>query len=146
MILIPLSTERCVFSCRLGATAFPSDLQHSHKSDLYLDSSLETVIREPTLYKLLTFPNPNPISIFCRLGCLSKESIQVLGSFWIFVTNLFFLRWRVVSPTPNPQAWRTTPCCLSAAAYSIYSQLRSIAGGRSSATWGCAMLWWQGPT
>jgi hypothetical protein len=28
--------------------------------------------------------------------------------------------------------WRTTPCRLSAAAYSIYSQLTSIAGGRSS--------------
>jgi hypothetical protein len=33
---------------------------------------------------------------------------------------------------PPPPSWRTTPCRLSAAAYSIYSRLTSIAGGRSS--------------
>jgi hypothetical protein len=60
------------------------------KSNLYFDSSLETVFRERALYKLLTFHNPNHISIFRTLGRLSKESVQVQGSFWIFVTNSFF--------------------------------------------------------
>jgi hypothetical protein len=50
MILIPLSIEKCVFACRFGATALPSDFLRP----------LETVIREPALYKLLTFHNPNP--------------------------------------------------------------------------------------
>jgi hypothetical protein len=35
-------------------------------------------------------------------------------------------------PHAQPPSWRTIPYCLSAAAYSIYSQLTSIAGGRSS--------------
>jgi hypothetical protein len=50
---------------------------YSTKSNLYLGGSLETVIREPALYKLLTFHVPNFISIFCRLGHVAKESIQV---------------------------------------------------------------------
>jgi hypothetical protein len=32
----------------------------------------------------------------------------------------------------QPPSWRTTPCRLSAASYSMYSQLTSIAGGRPS--------------
>jgi hypothetical protein len=46
------------------------------KSNLYLDSSLETVIREPALYKLLTFHVPNLMSIFLCLGPLSKKIRQ----------------------------------------------------------------------
>jgi hypothetical protein len=42
----------------------------------------------------------------------------------------FYLRG--CKPHPNPPSWRTTPCRLFEAAYSIYSQLRSTAGGRSS--------------
>jgi hypothetical protein len=38
-----------------------------------------------------------------RLGRLSKESVQVRCSICFFVTRLF-LRWGVISPTPNPQA------------------------------------------
>jgi hypothetical protein len=66
----------------------------------------------------------------------------------------------------QPPSWRTTPCRLSATAYSVYSQPPSIYGGRllhpqpedapchgdkgptlaspPSATWGRAMPWWQG--
>jgi len=44
-------------------------------------------------------------------------------------------------------SWRTTPCLLSATAYSIYSQLPSILETvPTSATWVHAMPWWQGPT
>jgi hypothetical protein len=39
---------------------------------------------------LLTFQVPNLISIFFRLGRLSKESVQVRGFLRIFVTSLFF--------------------------------------------------------
>jgi hypothetical protein len=80
MILISLSIEKCVFSRRFGTTAHLSDLA----------SSLETVFRDPVLYKLLTFHVPNLITIFCRLDHLSKESIQVWGSLEVFITSLFF--------------------------------------------------------
>jgi hypothetical protein len=51
--------------------------------------SLETVITESALYKLLTFHVPNLISIFHSLGRLSKQSVQVWGSVRFFVTSLF---------------------------------------------------------
>jgi hypothetical protein len=101
------------------------------KSNLYLASSLETVIWEPALYKLLTFHVPNLISIFRRLGRLSKKSVQVRGSLEVFVTSLFFTV-KGCKPHTQPPSWRTTPCRLSAAAYSIYSHLFSIAVGRFS--------------
>jgi hypothetical protein len=72
------------------------------KSNLYLASSLETVYREPTLYKLLTFQVPNLISVFHSLARLSKESVQVRGSLGVFAT-IFFLRWMVFNPTPIPK-------------------------------------------
>jgi hypothetical protein len=101
------------------------------KSNLYLVSTVETVIREPALYKFLTFHNPNFISIFRRLGRLSKESVQVRGLFRLFITNLFFTVKSCYLQAQHPSL-RTTPCMLSVAVYSIYSQLPSIAGGRSS--------------
>jgi hypothetical protein len=70
----------------------------------YLDSSLETVIREPTLYKFFTFHNPNLMSIFLRLSRLSKESVQVRSSLMTFVTNLFFYGEGLLAPCPTPQA------------------------------------------
>jgi hypothetical protein len=79
----------------------------------------------------LSSPHHSSPSIFRSLDRLCKESVQVRGSVRFFVTRLF-LWWRVVSPTPNPLSRRTTPCFLSATAYSIYSQLTSISGGRSS--------------
>jgi hypothetical protein len=72
------------------------------KSILYLASSLETVIREPDLYKLLTFHNPNLISIFRTLGRLSKESVQVRGLCNLFVTVFFPVRsFQIPYPTPE---------------------------------------------
>jgi hypothetical protein len=100
----------------------------STKSNIYLDSSLGTVIREPTLYKLLMFHVSYLMSIFLCLGHLSKESVQVRGSLLCFVTSLLF-RWEVVSPTPNPQA-RVPPLVLCPRLLIQYSQLTSIAGCR----------------
>jgi hypothetical protein len=104
MILISLSIYKNVYS-HTGSVPLPSHLTSCTptKSNLYLASSLETVIGEPVLYKLLTFHVPNLISIFHSLGHLSKESVQVRGSFEVFVTSLFFTV-KVVSPTPDPQA------------------------------------------
>jgi hypothetical protein len=45
-----------------------------------------------------------------------------------------------------PPSWRTTPCRLSATAYSIYLQLPSILEAiPPSAPWGRTTMWWQGP-
>jgi hypothetical protein len=48
---------------------------------------------------------------------------------WIFVTGLFFAV-KSCNPHAQPPSWRTTPCQVTAAAYSIYSQVPSISGGR----------------
>jgi hypothetical protein len=100
MILIPLRIQKCVFSRRFGATALPSDVLHSH-TILYLASSLKTVIKEPTLFKLLTFHVPNLIPIFRHLGSLSKESAQVRGS--LEVASLFFYGEGLLVPCPTPK-------------------------------------------
>jgi hypothetical protein len=70
MILLPLSVEKYVFSCWFPATAISSDLLYRSKSSIYLDSSLETPIRQPLLYKLLRLHVLNKNVIFCRLGTL----------------------------------------------------------------------------
>jgi hypothetical protein len=93
MILIPHSVEKCVIVyCPAVSVPPPSHLtSYNHtKSNLYFDSSIKTVIGEPAQYKLLTFHNPTLISIFHRLGRLSKESVQARGSIAFFVTNIFF--------------------------------------------------------
>ena len=74
---------------------------------------------------------------------LSPEQASRL---WMFL-NISVLQWGVVSTSPNPPSWRTSPRWLSATAYSIYSQLPSLSEAVPlSATWGRAMPWWQGPT
>jgi hypothetical protein len=69
---------------------------------------------------------PNLMSIFFSLGRLSKESVQIRGPSWHFVTSLFFTV-RGFQPHAQPNPWRTTPYRLFATAYLIYSQL---SGGR----------------
>jgi hypothetical protein len=71
---------------------------------------------------------PNLMSIFLSLGRLSKDSVQVRSFVKCFVRKLF-LRWGIVSPTPNPEAGGPPTSRLSAAAYSTYSQQSSIGGG-----------------
>jgi hypothetical protein len=62
MVLIPHSIQNV--HSPAGTGPLPSHLTSCTptKSNLYLDSSLETVIREPTLYKLLIFHVPNLMS------------------------------------------------------------------------------------
>jgi hypothetical protein len=49
------------------------------------------------------FSTPSSCSSLCAWVVYEKKSVQVRGFLWFFVTSLF-LRWGVVSPTPNPQA------------------------------------------
>jgi hypothetical protein len=100
------------------------------KSKLCYDISFETAVRKHDLYKLLTFDNPDLISIFNHLGRISKELVPAKCSIEIVVTNLFFTV-NGCQLHAQPPSWRTIPCRLSAAAYSIYSQLPSVAGNCS---------------
>jgi hypothetical protein len=129
MVLILLSVEEFIFVCLRSATALPFDFPQSTKCNLYLDSSLETVIREPISYRLHMFHVQNFMSIFLCLYRLSKESVHVRGSLIRFVTCLLY-KVRGCKPHTQPPSWRTTPFHLSAAANSIYSKLTSVAGGR----------------
>jgi hypothetical protein len=97
-----------------------------------LNNSLETVTSEPALYKLLTFQVPNLISIFRRLSSLPKKIRPSAKLSMNFRNNLIFYGERLLAPIPQPASWSTTPCRLSSGAYSMHSQLLSIAGGRPS--------------
>jgi hypothetical protein len=46
-----------------------------------------------------------------------------------FCNKIMFYGELLLAPTPNPKL-RNSPCRLSATAYSIYSQLPSVSGGR----------------
>jgi hypothetical protein len=89
----------------------------SHTNEIYTAPSCRLK------FWLLTFHVPNLIRIFFVFCRLSQESAQVIDPLWYFAT--IFLRWIVVSPNQNHNtpSWRTTPCGLSVAAYSMYSQL-----------------------
>jgi hypothetical protein len=62
------------------------------------------------------------------LGSFIQKSSQVCDSFRILVLIIFYGKGLLA----QPPSWRTTPCHFPPAACSIYSQLPSIAGGRSS--------------
>jgi hypothetical protein len=97
------------------------------KANLYFDSSFGTVTSESALQKLRMFHVPNIISKIHCLDRSSKEFIQVWGSLWIFVSILFFTVGGS-QPYAQPPSWKTTPCQLSTAAYSMCLQLPSIPG------------------
>jgi hypothetical protein len=113
------------------------------KSNLYLDSCFETVIREPAL--LHTFQFPKLISIFCHLDHLSKESIQVHSSVNCSVTSFFFM---VKSCLPHAQPPQTggppTAVSLRLLIHYICSYPPLLEAIPPSATQGHAMLWWRG--
>jgi hypothetical protein len=82
------------------------------------------------------------MSIFCRLGRSSKESVRVR---WFLVT-CYFLWWEVVIPTPNHQAGGPP---LVVCPWLLIKYIRSyppfLEAVPPSATRGRAMLWGQGP-
>jgi hypothetical protein len=43
------------------------------------------------------------MSIFLRLGRLSKESVQVRGLMWSFITSLFFYGEELLALRPTPK-------------------------------------------
>ena len=84
-----------------------------------------SAVREPDLYRLLAFQVPNLMSVF---HCLdrTKVSVQVRGFLCERYVTQYILGWVIVSTSPNPPNWRTTPCRLSATDFSIYWPLPSV--------------------
>ena len=83
--------------------------------------------------------NSSPPSLSC-----TKGSVQIRGLVNVSQHDTF-LKWGVISTSPIPPSWRTTPCRLSATASLMYSQLPSILEAVSPpATWGRAVPLWQG--
>jgi hypothetical protein len=62
---------------------------------------------------------------------LQTVGVHVRGLVKCFVHRKFFMV-RICQHLVQPPIWRITPCRLSATAYSKYSQLPPISGGRSS--------------
>ena len=94
-----------------------------------------------------TPPHPTSWNVMSPFRCLGRTrvSVQVRGCCKQFVTGYVFTV-RNCQHLAQPPSWRTTHCRLSATAYSMYSQLPFILEAvPPSATWGRAMLWWQGP-
>ena len=76
----------------------------------------------------------------------TRISVQVQGTCSCFATKMVF-KLRSWQHLAQPSSWRTTPCRLSAIAYSVYSRLCSILEAvPPSVTWERAMPWRQGRT
>jgi hypothetical protein len=115
------------------------------KSNLYFEMSSPTTLSEPALYMLLTFHVPNRMSIFFRLGHLSKESVQVWGLFWMFVRSLFFYNEELLVPCPNSKLEDHPLSTVRNCLFSIFAAtLQNWRASLPSATRGGAMLWSQG--
>jgi hypothetical protein len=72
---------------------------------------------------LSTYQISYPFSELSR----ARKSVYFRGPCKYFAT--IFLWWVLLAPRPTPSL-KATPCTLSATAYSIYSQLPSMSGGR----------------
>jgi hypothetical protein len=103
----------------------------------YLRSSLETLIRDRSLYVLLTFHVPNPLSIFRRLARISTER----GWYEYSVTSYFF-KMRGCSPTPNPQTGGSTLVIFRGCLSNIFTT--TLLSWRPSLHPQLEVLWWQG--
>jgi hypothetical protein len=65
---------------------------------------------------------------------------------WLFRNMVKFLRWGVISTSPNPQVGGPPlVSCRRLLIQYIRSCLPYLEAVSPSATWGCAMTWWQGP-
>jgi hypothetical protein len=130
MIFIPFSTGKSIIPWPRSAYFVLTSCTPT-KSNWYLAYHLTTVISDPDLYRLLRFHIPNLVSLFNRLSRI-EGSVRFRGLRVWFVTRFSSYGEELLALRPTPRSLRTTPCRLSATAYSIHSQLPSTSGGRSS--------------
>jgi hypothetical protein len=115
------------------------------KSVLYFQISSTTAVTEPAQYRLLTFQVPNLVSIFFRLGRLTKESVKVRGFLRIFVNKLIFYGEELLVTRPTPKLENHPLSAVRYCLFNIFAASLHIRRPSSPfATWGSAMPWWQG--
>jgi hypothetical protein len=79
-----------------------------HVPNLYLANSLAAAVREPALYRLLTFHVPNLMSLF--VAYVAPKYWSRSEAYRMNVTQQdTFLWWGVVSTSPKPQDWGPPP-------------------------------------
>ena len=99
------------------------------------------LLKQPALYKLLTFHVPNFMYLLRCLG-RARVSIQVRGKCSWFATKSVFTVRSCQNFVQTP-SWRNTPCRLSTTTFSTYSKLQSILEAvPPSAICGRAKSWW----
>jgi hypothetical protein len=86
----------------------------------------------------------NLISTFFRLGCLSKESVQIRSFLWSFVTSIF-LRWGVVARSLTLKLEDHPLSAVRECLFNIFAAtLHTWRASPHSAAWWRVMHWWQG--
>jgi hypothetical protein len=106
MILIPPSIENCISACWIGATSVPSDLLSScppTESNIFWDFFRHCPERTCPIQTSNIARTKSHI-YFPSLRSFIQEIRPGPRLLVIFCNELIFLRWGVVSHTPNPQA------------------------------------------
>jgi hypothetical protein len=103
MILIPLSIEKCIFSCWFGATLFHLTSCAPTKSNLYFDISSATALSEPALYILSTFQVRKSHIHFLSLRSFIQRIHPGPRLFVIFCYKLIFYCEDLLVPHPTPK-------------------------------------------
>jgi hypothetical protein len=125
MILIPLSIEKYILSAgSVPPLSRLTSCTHT-KCNLYFDSSFAAVMSEPALYRLLIF--------------------HVWGPLWHFITSIFFYGEELLAPRPALKLEDYHLLAVCNCLFSIFAATLYIwSPSPLSATWGHAVLWWQG--
>jgi hypothetical protein len=131
-----------ILAYSFSATSILSGLLYYTKTNLYFEISSPTALSEHALYMLLIFHVPHLMSIFFPLGRLSKESVQVRGLFWMFVTSLFFYS-EMLAPLPTSKLEDHPLSAVRDCFFNIFAAaLHKWRASPPSATWGRTLPWW----
>jgi hypothetical protein len=104
MILNHLSIENVYLPAGSVPPVFHLTSCSHTKSNLYFEISFSKIMREPVLFRFLTFHVPDLISIFLSVGRLSKKRPNPR----LFVTFRHNpILYSGVSPKANPHTWGT---------------------------------------
>jgi hypothetical protein len=123
----------------------PSSEANSHSAT----QNISRLLWNPNFhYHVHKIPPPEPDAVIFHCPAHSKESVQVRGPVYNFVTCWFFT---VTScePPAQPPIWRTTPCWSSETAHSIYPYLEAVSSIRNPRTLTCRgdkRPAWRGPS
>jgi hypothetical protein len=108
------------------------------KCNLYFETSFATVI-----YSLLSFDVPNRMSTSLGLGRTFKQSVQIQGPLWHFVTSLFFYGEELLAQRPTLKLKDHHLLAVRDCVFNIFAAtLHNWRPSPPSTTEGRAMPWW----